>query len=120
MHLYQPGQHLGATFAHPPGVNQAHVVPPAYINEVPAQVPAAAAAAQPAPRLPGNEMPRGGVMQNQMGPIMDDDEEDGGNRDWLDRVYSVCRFILLFAMIYFYSSLDRFIIVVSLCISVYM
>ena len=113
MQLYQPAQ-LTASFNVP--ANAFNISPPPYINE-PARPVAAPI------RAGGNnarDAVRGPVIQNQMGPIVNDDDEDGEARDWLDHVYSVCRFILLFAMVYFYSSIDRFIIVFALFISVYM
>ncbi|OXU29849.1 hypothetical protein TSAR_003019 [Trichomalopsis sarcophagae] len=50
-------------------------------------------------------------------------EEDlamGNNRDWLDNFYTLSRVIVLFSIVYFYSSPIRFIIVVFLGFVIYL
>ena len=59
-------------------------------------------------------------MNAQGGAVMDDDDEEGFNRDWLDWVYTVCRFMVLLSIVYFYSSLGRFVLVLSLFLLVWM
>lgn len=59
-------------------------------------------------------------MNAQGGAVLDEDEEDAENRDWLDWFYIVCRAIVLFSVVYFYSSLSRFMVVFGLTILVYM
>ncbi len=51
---------------------------------------------------------------------MDDDEEMGGQRDILDWFYIASRVLLLFSIVYFYSSLARFLIVTGLGLLVYL
>ncbi|XP_077982201.1 homocysteine-responsive endoplasmic reticulum-resident ubiquitin-like domain member 2 protein [Glandiceps talaboti] len=53
------------------------------------------------------------------GPPMDDDEDDI-NRDWLDWVYVLCRFSLLLSIVYFYSSIDRFLLVMGFVAIMYL
>lgn len=47
------------------------------------------------------------------------DEDDPRNRDWLDYVYTLCRAGLLFMILYFYSSLERFVFVMLCCTLMY-
>ncbi len=53
------------------------------------------------------------------GPVMDDDEEEE-NRDWLDWVYTFSRFAVLVSIVYFYSTLSRFIMVFGFFVMVYL
>lgn len=56
-------------------------------------------------------------------PIAADDRADGGiglNRDWLDSFYMLSRVIVLFSIVYFYSSPLRFLIVTFLGFAVYL
>lgn len=49
----------------------------------------------------------------------DMDEDDRRNRDWLDYVYMACRASLLLMILYFYSSIERFIFVILCCTVMY-
>uniref|UniRef100_UPI00358EAC34 homocysteine-responsive endoplasmic reticulum-resident ubiquitin-like domain member 2 protein isoform X2 n=1 Tax=Myxine glutinosa TaxID=7769 RepID=UPI00358EAC34 len=40
------------------------------------------------------------------------DNDEAANHDWLDRVYSASHALLLFSILYFYSSLSRFVFVI--------
>uniref|UniRef100_A0A8C4R1A4 Ubiquitin-like domain-containing protein n=1 Tax=Eptatretus burgeri TaxID=7764 RepID=A0A8C4R1A4_EPTBU len=40
------------------------------------------------------------------------DNDEAANQDWLDRVYSASHALLLFSILYFYSSLSRFVFVI--------
>lgn len=57
-------------------------------------------------------------MNAQGGPV-DDDDELGANRDWLDWVYIFSRLSVLFAIVYFYSSFNRFVMVVLFAVLLY-
>lgn len=57
-------------------------------------------------------------MNAQGGPV-DDDDELAGNRDWLDWVYVFSRLSVLFAIVYFYSSFNRFVMVVLFAVLLY-
>ncbi|KAG9273156.1 homocysteine-responsive endoplasmic reticulum-resident ubiquitin-like domain member 1 protein [Astyanax mexicanus] len=50
-------------------------------------------------------------MNAQGGPVMED--EDDVERDWLDWVYTASRFAVFLSIVYFYSNLSRFILVMS-------
>lgn len=51
-------------------------------------------------------------------PIDEDDEQR--NRDWLDYFYWMSRAVVLFSIIYFYSSFTRFLLVVFLSVVLYL
>ncbi|XP_025890205.1 homocysteine-responsive endoplasmic reticulum-resident ubiquitin-like domain member 1 protein isoform X2 [Nothoprocta perdicaria] len=51
-------------------------------------------------------------MNAQGGPLMEE-EEEGGNRDWLDWLYSATLFYVFVNIIYFYSSVSRFLLVMG-------
>jgi len=53
------------------------------------------------------------------GPAVDD-EDDLNNRDWLDSFYWMSRAVVLFSIIYFYSSFNRFLLVVVLTVLLYL
>jgi len=98
-------------------------VPP---NEPVPNVPAANRQAANLPRVEAaaaNQRPRREIvrMNAQGGPLAnDDDDEEMGNRDWLDWVYTFIRFLLLLCILYFYSSFDRFIATMVLVVIVYL
>ncbi|NXO03540.1 HERP1 protein, partial [Rhinopomastus cyanomelas] len=75
----------------------------------------------PAQNQPGNQNVAAQVnvvanqnlrMNAQGGPLMEE-EEEGGNRDWLDWLYSVTLFYVFVNIIYFYSSVSRFLLVMG-------
>lgn len=47
----------------------------------------------------------------QGGPILEEND-DIGNRDWLDHLFLWCRFLILFCVVYFYSTPERLMIVI--------
>ncbi|XP_064191513.1 homocysteine-responsive endoplasmic reticulum-resident ubiquitin-like domain member 1 protein [Anguilla rostrata] len=91
----------------------------------PAPAPHPAALPNPAPidNLPANQnvadpqfINPGGANPNlrmnaQGGPVMEDEED--GNRDWLDWAYTAARFTVFLSIVYFYSTLSRFVLVMS-------
>jgi hypothetical protein len=109
MQLYQPGT-FPTTPPPTPGVDSPDV-------DAANQDPANNAAA-------GNARPAAGNQQIRMnaggGPVVDEDEEEGGNRDWLDWVYTLSRFSVLLSIVYFYSTLGRFVVVFGLFFLVYL
>lgn len=50
----------------------------------------------------------------------EEEEEDVHNRDWLDWLYWFSRASIIFSIIYFYSTLSRFIIVIGLAILIHL
>ncbi|XP_056216295.1 homocysteine-responsive endoplasmic reticulum-resident ubiquitin-like domain member 1 protein [Falco biarmicus] len=80
----------------------------------------------PAQNQPGNQNVAAQVnaaanqnlqMNAQGGPLM---EEEGGNRDWLDWLYSATLFYVFVNIIYFYSSVSRFLLVMSGTVLMYL
>ncbi|NXJ65300.1 HERP1 protein, partial [Rostratula benghalensis] len=57
-------------------------------------------------------------MNAQRGPLMG--EEEGGNRDWLDWLYSATLFYVFVNIIYFYSSVSRFLLVMGGTVLMYL
>lgn len=57
------------------------------------------------------------VMNAQGGAVLDDEDEN--NRDWLDWIYTFSRFGILMSILYFYSSVSRFLMVFGLFVLVY-
>ncbi|NXL39139.1 HERP1 protein, partial [Glaucidium brasilianum] len=58
-------------------------------------------------------------MNAQGGPLVEE-EEEGGNRDWLDWLYSATLFYVFVNIIYFYSSLSRFLLVMGGTVLMYL
>lgn len=88
------------------------------IPVAPVAAPAPLPGAFPAGNQPGNQNApppvNPGVNQNlrmnaQGGPLMEEDEE--GNRDWLDWLYSATLFYVFVNIVYFYSSMSRLLMV---------
>lgn len=57
-------------------------------------------------------------MNAQGGPIVEEDDEI--NRDWLDWIYSAATFSVFLSILYFYSSLSRFLMVMGATIVMYL
>jgi hypothetical protein len=51
---------------------------------------------------------------------IEEEEEGRGNRDWLDWFYTMSRVMVLFSIVYFYSSPTRFVIVSALGLTLYL
>nr|XP_056718962.1 homocysteine-responsive endoplasmic reticulum-resident ubiquitin-like domain member 1 protein [Euleptes europaea] len=88
------------------------------IPVAPVAAPAPLPGAFPAENQPANQnvppQVNPGVNQNlrmnaQGGPLMEEDEE--GNRDWLDWLYSATLFYVFVNIVYFYSSMSRLLMV---------
>ncbi len=103
--------------------------PPVPAHQVP--VPAPLANQNPIDNLPANQnlaqdgafINPGEANQNmrmnaQGGPVMED--EDDVERDWLDWLYSAARFGILLMIVYFNSSLSRFLLVMSTLLLMYL
>ncbi|NWI71674.1 HERP1 protein, partial [Todus mexicanus] len=58
-------------------------------------------------------------MNAQGGPLMEE-EEEGGNRDWLDWLYSATLFYVFVNIVYFYSSVSRFLLVMGGTVLMYL
>ncbi|XP_040427203.1 homocysteine-responsive endoplasmic reticulum-resident ubiquitin-like domain member 1 protein isoform X1 [Cygnus olor] len=118
-------QYLASTAA---SADQSH---PRRSQEIPvAQVtpPAPLPDPFPAQNQPGNQNAAPQVnaaanqnlrMNAQGGPLMEE-EEEGGNRDWLDWLYSATLFYVFVNIIYFYSSISRFLLVMGGTVLMYL
>ncbi|NXU90698.1 HERP1 protein, partial [Xiphorhynchus elegans] len=58
-------------------------------------------------------------MNAQGGPLVEE-EEEGGNRDWLDWLYSATLLYVFVNMVYFYSSISRLLLVMGGTILMYL
>lgn len=95
-----------------------------------APIPAALPNQNPIDNLPANQNAQdpgfinpGAVNQNlrmnaQGGPVMEDEEDL--DRDWLDWVYTAARLGVFLSIVYFYSSLSRFVLVMSSLLLMYL
>lgn len=97
-------------------------------QEIPVTPPAPLPDAFPAQNQPGNQNAAVQVnavanqnlrMNAQGGPLMEE-EEEGGNRDWLDWLYSATLFYVFVNIIYFYSSVSRFLLVMGGTVLMYL
>ena len=83
-------------------------------GEIPAQDTGGGAAARPAQN--NQQM----VMNAAGGQAVFEDEDEDLNRDWLDWSYIMCRFAVLLAIVYFYSTLGRFFMVFGFFFFIYL
>ncbi|XP_065590277.1 homocysteine-responsive endoplasmic reticulum-resident ubiquitin-like domain member 1 protein [Cyrtonyx montezumae] len=96
-------------------------------QEIPVTPPAPLPDPFPAQNQPGNQnaAPQANVanqnlrMNAQGGPLMEE-EEEGGNRDWLDWLYSATLFYVFVNIVYFYSSVSRFLLVMGGTVLMYL
>lgn len=76
---------------------------------------------QPAPPPDNNEQqPAQNMQMNAAGRVEDNDEDLGVRRDWLDWIYVVIRTLMLFFILYFYSSFGRLMIVMGVTALLYL
>ncbi|KAM6409013.1 LOW QUALITY PROTEIN: homocysteine-responsive endoplasmic reticulum-resident ubiquitin-like domain member 1 protein [Rhynochetos jubatus] len=112
-----------AASADPPRTRRSQEIPVA-----PVTPPAPLPDPFPAQNQPGNQNPAAQVnaaanqnlrMNAQGGPLMAE-EEEGGNRDWLDWLYSATLFYVFVNIIYFYSSVSRLLLVMGGAVLMYL
>ncbi|XP_048752904.2 homocysteine-responsive endoplasmic reticulum-resident ubiquitin-like domain member 2 protein [Ostrea edulis] len=60
------------------------------------------------------------LVMNAQGGMEDDDDDEFGQRDWLDYVYTFSRFLVLISIVYFYSNFTRFLAVAAFFFLVYL
>lgn len=96
----------GAQNIHPQVPHSQVTVPPQTIPE------------QPVP--PADQQEEVAEPVNDNANLIEGEEEGRGNRDWLDWFYFMSRLMVLFSIVYFYSSPTRFIIVSALGIMMYL
>ncbi|XP_062477270.1 homocysteine-responsive endoplasmic reticulum-resident ubiquitin-like domain member 1 protein [Pezoporus occidentalis] len=91
------------------------------IPVAPVTTPAPLPDAFPARNQPGNQnaaaqvnaVANHNLQMNAQGGHLMEEEEEGGHRDWLDWLYSATLFYVFVNMIYFYSSVSRFLLVMG-------
>jgi hypothetical protein len=59
-------------------------------------------------------------VMNAQGGVEDDEDDEFGQRDWLDYVYTFSRFLVLISIVYFYSNFTRFLAVAAFFFLVYL
>jgi hypothetical protein len=59
-------------------------------------------------------------MNAQGGPVVNDDDDEMQNRDWLDWIYTMLRFAILMCILYFYSTFGRVIATLVLVAFIYL
>ncbi|XP_054055561.1 homocysteine-responsive endoplasmic reticulum-resident ubiquitin-like domain member 1 protein [Rissa tridactyla] len=82
----------------------------------------------PAQNQPGNQNAAAQVnaaanqnlRMNAQGGALMEEEEEGGNRDWLDWLYSATLFYVFVNIVYFYSSVSRFLLVMGGTVLMYL
>ena len=87
-----------------------------YNGGVPPVVPYAPAMSVPQTQT---QIPQGPASQQNLTPNRQQQRVVDDERDYLDYFYSISRAVLLFAAVYYYSSLNRILLVISMfiCIS---
>ncbi|XP_010113915.1 PREDICTED: homocysteine-responsive endoplasmic reticulum-resident ubiquitin-like domain member 1 protein [Chlamydotis macqueenii] len=60
------------------------------------------------------------LQMNAQGRPLMEEEEEGGHRDWLDWLYSATLFYVFVNIIYFYSSVSRFLLVMGGTVLMYL
>lgn len=94
------------------------VVPPAAPDPLPHAFPVANQAPNPEAPVQVNPVANQNLRMNAQGGLVE--EEDDLNRDWLDWVYTATRFSIFLSILYFYSSLSRFMMVLGAMILMYL
>ncbi|NXQ25840.1 HERP1 protein, partial [Alaudala cheleensis] len=114
---------FAAASADPSDARHSNLIPVA-----PVAPPAPLSGPFPAQNQPGNQNVAAQVnavadqnlrMNAQGGPLMEEDEE-GGNRDWLDWLYSATLLYVFVNMVYFYSSISRLLLVMGGTVLMYL
>ncbi|CAN7992285.1 unnamed protein product [Ixodes hexagonus] len=92
----------------------AEPVPPAMAPAAPVAPNNVAAVARPA------QDNRGLRMNAQGGPLLDEEDDDAAQRDWLDWIYTLSRATILLGIVYYYSSFGRFLVVTGMAVLAYL
>ncbi|NXP78917.1 HERP1 protein, partial [Ramphastos sulfuratus] len=67
-----------------------------------------------------NAEPNQNLRMNAQGGALMEEEEEGANRDWLDWLYSATLFYVFVNIVYFYSSVSRFLLVMGGTVLMYL
>ena len=76
----------------------------------------------PQPQVNENVQANANVNANANGgPLFDEEEdEENPNRDWLDKIYTLCRIGILLSIFWFYSSTSRFLVLIITFVLIYL
>ena len=101
---------------------QSTTAPTPAASPVPQVPPPPAVAADVDARPPQPEAQRRPPLAAVGGVAQDEDEEGGlrGARDWLDWIYVASRLAILLGVMYYYSSLSRFVLVTLIVAGIYL
>ncbi|XP_068083355.1 homocysteine-responsive endoplasmic reticulum-resident ubiquitin-like domain member 2 protein isoform X2 [Anabrus simplex] len=112
-YMAQYMQMLASGAGMPSGLNAQSLHPPQVT------VPSPAVPEQVAPPVENQVQEAEAAVENNAN-ILEGEDEARGNRDWLDWFYFMSRLMVLFSIVYFYSSPTRFVIVAALGILMYL
>ncbi|MEE6499751.1 hypothetical protein FKM82_003574 [Ascaphus truei] len=117
---YYMQQYLAAAATSSPSPRSPEIppVPAAAPDQLPNPFPADNQPANPNVQPPANPVANANLRMNAQGGVVE--EEDEINRDWLDWVYTAARFSIFLSILYFYSSLSRFMMVLGAMVLVYL
>ncbi|XP_061225077.1 homocysteine-responsive endoplasmic reticulum-resident ubiquitin-like domain member 1 protein [Neopsephotus bourkii] len=118
-------QYLASTAA---SADSSHAQHSQEIPVAPVTTPAPLPDTFPAQNQPGNQnaaaqdnaVANRNLQMNAQGGRLMEEEEEAGRRDWLDWLYSATLFYVFVNMIYFYSSVSRFLLVMGGSILMYL
>ena len=97
------------------------MTPPQTPAPPPPQAAQPASAQAPQPQAPQPQANDNVQANANAGPLFDDEEdEDNANRDWLDKVYTLCRIGVLLSIFWFYSSTSCFLLLVLTFVLIYL
>ncbi|KAG8437677.1 hypothetical protein GDO86_008401 [Hymenochirus boettgeri] len=99
-------------------VQEMPVVPPAAPDPLPHHFPANNQPQNPEVQAQVNPVANPNLRMNAQGGLVE--EEDDVNRDWLDWIYTAARFSIFLSILYFYSSLSRFMMVLGAMVLMYL
>lgn len=104
-------------------INNGQQAPVTPNTQPPQQAPTTPVAPPPAPanlEPPRQEVPRAPQLVAVGGVAQEDDEEARVARDWLDWMYVGSRLAILIGVMYYYSSLPRFMLVTLIVAGIYL
>lgn len=91
------------------------------MQQAPVQEPVGPQQQAPLQQAPPQQANRNAQMNANVDPAFDaDDDEDNFNRDWLDKIYTLCRVGILLSIVWFYSTTGRFVMMLLFMVLVYL
>ncbi|OCT82269.1 hypothetical protein XELAEV_18024788mg [Xenopus laevis] len=99
-------------------IQEIPVVPPAAPDPLPHPFQGNNHPQNPEVQAPVNPVANPNLRMNAQGGLVE--EEDDVHRDWLDWIYTAARFSIFLSILYFYSSLSRFMMVLGAMVLMYL